>query len=126
VTRRERQILHQAHPAKLAADISGAMIALVLFWRNRLITGLLVALIPPLIASALTFNSNALERFANAAWGNKLRDRMTALIQSLRLFGFAVMGVFAWLHSVVGMVAGLFIIFCCWFYVLYWPQRRKT
>src|SRR6266508_2381447 len=52
LTREERYLLHQVHPAKLAADVSASAVSTVLFWRHRALAGLLVFAVPPAVASS--------------------------------------------------------------------------
>jgi hypothetical protein len=65
---RERLLVHQIHPAKLATDISAAIVSTALFWRRRPLLGLLVVAIPPPIASALTMRAD-LSRYRDSTAG---------------------------------------------------------
>jgi hypothetical protein len=47
LTLRERFLVHQVHPAKLATDIGASAVSTVLFWQHRLVLGLLVFAVPP-------------------------------------------------------------------------------
>lgn len=58
LTRQERYLVHQVHPAKLATDIGVAAVSTVLFWRHRLVLGLLVFLVPVPVASVLVLRGD--------------------------------------------------------------------
>jgi hypothetical protein len=58
LTRQERYLVHQVHPAKLATDIGAAAVSTVLFWRHRLVLGLLVFLVPAPVASVLVLRGD--------------------------------------------------------------------
>ncbi len=78
MTFREKQLYHQIHPLKLATDISAEIVSLYLFWKRKLLAGLLVALVPPVIASALIMRLVDLEKYKQSAFGKYVRSYMTA------------------------------------------------
>jgi hypothetical protein len=74
MTFREKQLYHQIHPLKLATDISAEIVSLYLFWKRKLLAGLLVALVPPVIASALIMSLVDLEKYKQSAFGKYVRS----------------------------------------------------
>jgi len=69
VTFAERALYHQIHPAKLFADISTAVVGLDLFWRHELAPGLIIALLPPVLVSAVLLREADLERYRSSPMG---------------------------------------------------------
>lgn len=49
MTPQEKMLYHQIHPLKLATDISAEIVSLYLFWKHKLLAGMLAALVPPVI-----------------------------------------------------------------------------
>src|SRR5437870_10420597 len=49
-------VLHQVHPAKLAADASASLASMWLLWRGRTATGLAVHYLVPLVAPAVVLH----------------------------------------------------------------------
>lgn len=90
--RRERLLVHQIHPAKLATDISVAIVSTALFWRRRPVLGLLVVAVPPPIASALAIRGD-LSRCRNSAAGRYVLAHMPVSMMAVRSVGALVMAV---------------------------------
>ncbi len=59
----EKALYHQIHPAKLATDISAEFVSSYFFWKRRLLAGLLVLFVPPLVASTLVMRLADLEQY---------------------------------------------------------------
>jgi hypothetical protein len=114
VTFAERALYHQIHPAKLFADISSAVIGLDLFWRHELAPGLIIALLPPVLVSAVLLREADLERYRSSPMGAYLRRFMPPWVQAVRLFGAGVAFYAAWHHFTPGVVGGLAIVAICW------------
>jgi hypothetical protein len=114
VTFAERALYHQIHPAKLFADTATALFAIDLFWRHALVPGLIVALLPPLLVSAVLLREADLERYRSSPMGAYLRQFMPPWVQALRLFGVGVAFYAAWYHVPAGVVGGLALVAICW------------
>jgi hypothetical protein len=110
----ERALYHQIHPAKLFADIATALIGIDLFWRHQLAPGLIVALLPPVLVSAVLLREGDLERFRSSAMGAYLRRFMPPWVQAVRLFGVAVAFYASWHHFPAGIYSGLALVAVCW------------
>jgi hypothetical protein len=110
----ERALYHQIHPAKLFADIATALIGIDLFWRHELVPGLIIALLPPLLVSAVLLREADLERYRSSPMGAYLRQFMPPWVQAVRLFGVGVAFYAAWYHFPAGVVSGLALVAICW------------
>ncbi len=65
----ERILYHQAHPLKLATDIGTTIIAVPILWQHDLVLGLFVALVPPVVVSALVLRFADLRAIASRRVG---------------------------------------------------------
>ncbi|MGH2471598.1 MAG: hypothetical protein ACRDG6_04230 [Candidatus Limnocylindria bacterium] len=110
----ERVLYHQIHPAKLFADVSTALIGIDLFWRQELAPGLIIALLPPVLVSAVLVQEGNLERYRACAMGAYLRRFMPPWVQAVRLFGVALAFYAAWYHVPAGVIGGLALVAICW------------
>jgi hypothetical protein len=111
---RERVLYHQIHPAKLFADVSSALIAIDLLWRHELVPGLIIALLPPVLVSAVLIREADLERYRASPMGAYLRRFMPPWVQAVRLFGVALAFYASWHHVTVGIYGGLALVAVCW------------
>ena len=110
----ERALYHQIHPAKLFADISTALIGIDLFWRHELPAGLIIALLPPVLVSAVLVSEGDLERYRSSPMGAYLRRFMPPWIQALRMFSVAFAFYAAWYHVPAGVIGSLALVAACW------------
>ena len=114
LTLRERVLYHQIHPAKLYVDVATALVAIDLFWRHELVPGLIIALVPPLLVSAVLVREADLERYRSSLMGAYLRQFMPPWVQAMRLFGVGVAFYAAWYHFPTGVLSGLALVAICW------------
>jgi hypothetical protein len=110
----ERALYHQIHPAKVFVDIATALVALDLFWRHALVPGLIIALVPPLLVSAVLLREADLERFRASPMGAYMRSFMPPWVQAMRLFGVGIAFDAAWYHFPAGVFSGLALVAICW------------
>jgi hypothetical protein len=110
----ERALYHQIHPAKLFADISTALIGIDLFWRHELGAGLIIALLPPVLVSAVLVSEGDLERYRSSAMGSYVRRFMPPWVQALRIFSVAFAFYAAWYHAPAGVIGSLTLVAACW------------
>ena len=110
----EKILLHQVHPAKLAADIGAALVSLYFFWEHQLWLGLITHFAPPVIASALLLRYARLDGYAAAPVGRYLKRYMTRAIEATRFAGDLVMVAGAWLHQPWAIALGLAVIAAAW------------
>jgi hypothetical protein len=99
LSRHERAVVHQLHPAKIAIDVLSAAGAIWLLWDHHLLDAVGVALVPPLIASALVMRFDLGPLRVSAA-GERMLRFMTPAVQAARLLGFFAMAYGGWSHQV--------------------------
>jgi hypothetical protein len=114
LTFRERVLYHQIHPAKLFTDIATALVAIDLFSRHQLMPGLIIALLPPLLVSAVLVQEGNLGHYRSSHMGAYLRRFMPPWVQAVRLFGVAVAFYASWHHVPAGIYGGLALVAICW------------
>jgi hypothetical protein len=113
LTRRERYLVHQIHPAKLATDISVSVVSTVLFWQRRPIAGLLVFVLPAPIASALVLRRD-LSGYRDSAAGRYLLAHMPPSMQAIRSVSAVTIAVGGWRRSPALIVAGVALVCLGW------------
>ena len=114
LTLRERLLYHQIHPAKLFADISTALIGIDLFWRHELAAGLIIALVAPVLVSAVLVQEADLEGYRSSGMGAYLRRFMPPWVQAVRHFGIALAFYASWYDVPAGVIGGLALVAVCW------------
>ena len=114
MTLRERALYHQIHPAKLFADVSTALIGVDLFWRHELVPGLIIAVLSPVLVSAVLVREADLDKYRSSRMGAYLRRFMPPWVQAVRLFGVALAFYASWYHVPAGIVGGLALVALCW------------
>ncbi len=123
MTLKEKTLYHQIHPAKLFVDWSTGIAALYPLWQNHLLPALLIALVPPPIASFLLIRFVNLERYKHSSFGNYVRRYMTRMVEAVRFAGYIVMAVGAWYHVSWLIPVGLAIIVLAWLRGIVIPNR---
>ncbi len=98
LSRQERYLVHQVHPAKLGTDSGVALVSTVLFWRHRLVPGLLIFLGPPVVASALVMTRD-LEPLAGSRAGRYVLNHMPPSMQAVRAVSAVLLAVGGWRRS---------------------------
>jgi hypothetical protein len=121
LTRQERLLLHQVHPAKLATDISVSVVSTVLFWRHRLVPGLLVFAVPAPVASAVVLRRD-LSGYRDSAAGRYVLAHMPPSMQAVRAAGAVAMAVGSWRRRPALIVAGLALVGLGWSHGLLRPR----
>jgi hypothetical protein len=122
----ERALYHQIHPAKLFADIATALIGIDLFWRHALVPGLIIAVLPPVLVSAVLLREANLERYRSSPMGAYLRRFMPQWVQAVRLFGVAVAFYASWHHLPAGIYGGIALVAVCWANGLFRDLARRA
>jgi hypothetical protein len=87
MTPQEKRLYHQIHPLKLCTDSSAEVLSLYLFWKRKLLAGLLVLVVPPIIVSTLIIKWVDLEAYKQSAFGRYIRAYMTPPVVAVRLLG---------------------------------------
>ena len=83
---RETYLLHQVHPAKLAADASASVISTWLFWRGRCLEAVVSALALPMVASVVVTHRDCSWLKGTTA-GRYVLAHMPPWAQAVRLGG---------------------------------------
>src|SRR5438445_3316164 len=83
-------VLHQVHPAKLAADASASLASMWLLWRGRTATGFAVHYLIPLIASAVVLHRDV-SPLRDTARGRYVLTHMPPPAQAVRALGDTLM-----------------------------------
>jgi hypothetical protein len=124
MTTEEKALYHQIHPLKLLADISAEVVSLYLFWRRRLIPGLIAMFGPPVIASALIMGLVDLEPYKRSAFGQYVGTYMTSRVVAVRVLGTVVTHVGAWYRKPALIPLGLSIVLLGWMRGILWPMNH--
>jgi hypothetical protein len=118
---RERALYHQIHPLKLLTDWSSGFGAAYLLWQHRLVAGLVLGLIPPLVVSVLLMRWADLERYKISRFGRYVACYMTRSMELLRLAGAVLLWVGAWYHIPLLLVGGVAVVLVAWARGKLWP-----
>jgi hypothetical protein len=121
---REAYLLHQVHAAKLATDISAAIVSGWLMWHRRVPAALLAGFAPAAIASALVTRRD-LSALADTRRGRYVLAHMPPAAQALRLAGQVVVWRAEYEHRVAGIVAGHALVAAGWSHGLLTAARRQ-
>ena len=122
MTLRERILYHQIHPWKLFTDIGVTFPSCYFFWRHDLVAAIAIALLPPIIVSAIIIAAADLERYKQSAFGRYLTTYMSRATEVIRLFGFVLMALGSWWHQVWLLPFGLVVVLLAWIRGLIWRK----
>jgi hypothetical protein len=114
MTPQEKRLYHQIHPLKLATDISAEFVSLYLFWKRKLLTGMLVMFVPPVIVSVLIMRLANLEAYRQSALGRYIHEYMTPFAVALRIAGTVITHVGAWFRKPALIPFGLATVLLGW------------
>jgi hypothetical protein len=120
---RDAYLLHQVHPLKLLTDVACGLASTALMWRRRVRAALLVAHLPPVLASAIIIRGD-LSRLKVTRRGRYVLEHMPPSAQALRLLGQAIMWRAAYRHRAAGVAAGALAILIGWSHGLL-PTRAR-
>jgi hypothetical protein len=125
LTRQERYLVHQIHPAKLATDISVSAVSTLLFWQHRLVPGLVVFTVPAPIASALAMRAD-LSEYRDSAAGRYVLAHMPPSMQAVRALSAITMAVGGWRRRPGLILAGVVLVGLGWSHGLLPAGARPT
>jgi hypothetical protein len=125
MTPQEKSLYHQIHPLKLLTDSSAEVLSLYLFWKRRLLAGMVVLLVPPVIVSTLIIKWVDLEMYKQSAFGRYIRTSMTPPVVAVRLLGTVVTHIGAWYRKPILIPLGLVIVLIAWLRGILWPNKTE-
>lgn len=125
MTPQEKALYHQIHPLKLATDISAEILSLYLFWQRQLIAGLIVFLVPPIIASALIMNLANLEKYKQSAFGRYISINMTTPVVLVRILGTVLTHMGAWYRIPLLIPLGFATVLLGWLRGVVLPKKLE-
>jgi len=111
---RERIVIHQVHPLKLATDWLTGIAAGWLFWSQEPVTALIVGFVPSIIVSLYMVMRVDLGRLADTRAGRYVSSPRTRPSDGIRFVGLVIAWWGAWIHMVLPIVAGLAVILSGW------------
>ena len=114
LTRDQRILVHQVHPAKLAVDISAAVVSNILLWKHRLPAGLAARYLPPVVGSALVLKFADVDRLAGTSAGRYVLEHMPPVMVAVRLAGDTLMAVRAWRRQPEYVVLATLLVILGW------------
>ena len=82
-----------------------------------------IALLPPIIVSAVIIAAVDLEPYKQSSFGRYLRIYMSREMEALRLFGFVLLALGSWFHQAWLLPCGLVLVLVGWLRGIIW---RKT
>jgi len=101
------------------------VLSLYLFWKRKLLAGLVVLVVPPIIVSTLIITWVDLEPYKQSALGRYVRAYMTPSAVMVRLLGTVVTHIGAWYRRPVLIPLGLVIVLLAWLRGILLPKRTE-
>jgi hypothetical protein len=127
MTLRERERLHQLHPAKLLVDWCTAAVGCALFWSRQPVAALLVGFAPSL-ATTLLFLSGAfdstLDRIRRPVILQAIAWQLSTDVNTIRFAGLALAWIGCWFHRPWLVPGGVLVILGGWWLAWRRGQRR--
>lgn len=116
-------LVHQVHPAKIAADAGASIVSNVLLWQHRLGPAIFARYLPPLIGSALVINFGDMEGLKRSPRGRYVLQHMTPATTAIRLGGDLVMAIGSWRRRPSWIAAGALLVAAGWSHGLFLEPR---
>jgi hypothetical protein len=117
----DKVLVHQAHPAKIGADVTASVASNILLWRGRPKAAIAVRILVPVAGSAAVLGLADLGALAETRRGRYVLEHMPPSAQAIRLAGDALMGWGAHRRSRTLLFAGVAVIVAGWSHAA-WPQ----
>jgi hypothetical protein len=122
MTLRERILYHQIHPWKLFTDVGVTFPSCYFFWRHHLVAAIAIALLPPIIVSAIIIAAVDLERYKRSSLGKYLVTYMSREMEVIRLVGFVFMALGSWFNQAWLILCGLVVVLLSWMRGIIWRK----
>jgi hypothetical protein len=117
----DKVLLHQAHPAKIAADVTASVVSNVLLWKAHPKAAMVVRVLLPVASSATVLSLADLDALAKTRRGQYVLQHMPPSAQAVRLAGDGLMGLGARRRSVALILVGAAVIAAGWSHAV-WPR----
>jgi hypothetical protein len=114
LTRSQKVLYHQIHPAKLAGDINASIVSGFLLWQHQLVLGIVIAFAIAIVTSLLVIQFCDLEWLAESRLGRYISWHMTKPIEAWRMGGQIVAWIGCWYHGCVTIVLGYALVIAAW------------
>lgn len=101
------------------------VVSLYLFWKRKLMAGLIVLLVPPIIVSTLIIKWVDLEAYRQSAFGRYIRAYITPFVVVVRLLGTVITRLGVWYRQPLLIPLGFIIILLAWLLGILWPKRTQ-
>jgi len=111
---REKALYTGLHPIKQLVDWGSATTAIILLWNHWFFEGIIVAILPSLIAAALIMRYANLDRYKNSPLGRYTAQHMGRKVGGVRIAGIIPMALGAWLHASWLVLVGVAIVLLAW------------
>ncbi len=119
----DKVLVHQAHPAKIGADVTASTVSNVLLWRGQPKAAGVVRVLVPVAGSAIVLCVADLDALAATRRGRYVLAHMPPSAQAVRLAGDALMALGAYRRSRGLLIAGAAAIAVGWSHAL-WPRSE--
>jgi len=114
-------LVHQVHPAKIAADVTASVVSNMPLWQGRPKAALAVRIVLPVVSSLAVLTLADLDALAQTAPGRYMLAHMPPSAQAVRLAGDALMGFGARRRNLALLLAGAAVIVVGWSHAA-WPR----
>ena len=121
----DKAVVHQVHPAKIAADVTASVISNALLWTGRPKAAIAVRVLLPVAGSLAVLTTADLDALAATRPGRYVLAHMPPSAQAVRLAGDALMGLGAHRRSVALLMAGALVIGAGWSHAA-WPHTAAA
>jgi len=112
---REKEKYHEIHPAKLAVDVSTALLSIYFYWVQDFILGTVIGYLPSVIVTVVIIKWVNLEKIKLSPFGRYIDKYMTNTIRLIRIAGLIVATIAAWYNIWWLVLVGLLVILLAWF-----------
>lgn len=92
-------VWHQAHPFRVVVDAVSAVVAVWLLWKHHLVLGILVAIVPSLLASAYLLAAARASSYGDWPLTRFFAASLVGPLQLLRLAGLVLAAIAGWYHT---------------------------
>lgn len=110
---RETYLLHQVHPVKLAADLTGDLLSTTLMWQHRAAAAVLAGFVPAVLASAVVTRTD-LAPLRDTRRGRYVLGHMPPAAQAVRFAGQLLAWRAAYRHDPAGIIRGHAVVAAGW------------